>query len=191
MKSIKNRFCFHSLPRRKRLGIIVGGILLLIILRGLLRLLFFDAAQVPLPQDSRSEQNEQHAEDAAVNFATLLETGDLRIKFERVSSEHELSGSSISSILQDPKGFLWLGTDDGLNRYDGYTFTVYRHRPGDVTSIIHNDIHALLVDRSGKLWVGTPNGLDLFDEATEQFTHYRHDPQNPNSLKPSLHHGLT
>ena len=108
---------------------------------------------------------------------------DQRPEFERISVEHGLSQSSVVCILQDSKGFMWFGTQDGLNKYDGYDFTVYRHNPQDPDSLSHNIIQAIYEDRSGALWIGTwGGGLDRFDRDTERFTHFQHDPGDPNSL---------
>jgi signal transduction histidine kinase/ligand-binding sensor domain-containing protein/CheY-like chemotaxis protein len=78
---------------------------------------------------------------------------------------------------------MWFGTQDGLNKYDGYTFTLYRYNPQDSTSLSHSYIHTLFEDREGRLWVGTDEGgLSLFNAATETFTHYKHRPGVSNSL---------
>ncbi len=109
---------------------------------------------------------------------------DQPLKFEHLSVEHGLSNSEITSILQDSKGVLWFGTMLGLNRYDGYSFTVYKHDPDDPNSLISNFIlsAALCEDRSGVLWVGTSEGLNRFDREKETFARYQHNPDNPNSL---------
>ena len=81
-----------------------------------------------------------------------------RIKFEHISLEDGLSQSSVYSIVQDTKGFMWFATLDGLNKYDGYTITVYRNKTGDSTSISDNVINCLYVDPKelgGSLWIGT------------------------------------
>ena len=99
---------------------------------------------------------------------------DQPIKFEHISLEQGLSQSSVYCILQDNKGFMWFGTEDGLNKYDGYTFTHYRHIPGDPTSLSHNHIRAMIEDDQGTLWIGTDGGgLNAFDRDTEQFVRYQ------------------
>lgn len=103
--------------------------------------------------------------------------------FEHISTEQGLSQSSVSSFVQDEKGFLWIATQDGLNKYDGYNFTTYRHNPSDPTSLPDSHIRTLYKDKTGVLWVGTYNGgLNRFDRETGTFIHYRHDPDNPHSL---------
>ncbi len=89
-----------------------------------------------------------------------------------IDSSGGLSHNSVYSILQDQDGFLWIGTMDGLNRYDGYEFVTYRHDPDDPQSLSHNFIGTLLEDRSGNLWVGTPRGLNRLDRQNNTFTRY-------------------
>ena len=106
-----------------------------------------------------------------------------RILFDRLPSELGLSQNLISAILQDHKGFLWFGTKDGLNRFDGYKFTVYRHDPFDSTSLSDSYITALLEDRAGRIWVGTlRGGLNLFEREREIFHRSLPEAGNPNSL---------
>ncbi|MFH1000476.1 MAG: two-component regulator propeller domain-containing protein, partial [Bacteroidota bacterium] len=88
--------------------------------------------------------------------------------FEQISFEEGLSQSTISSIIQDEKGFLWFGTDDGLNRYDGQ-FTVYKSNVDDPNSIGANQIQCLTISPEGNLWIGTPSGLNLFKPEEEKF----------------------
>ncbi len=110
-------------------------------------------------------------------------TAGERLRFERLSVEQGLSQSDVFSILQDSQGFLWFGTEDGLNKYDGSSFTVLKHDPDTPNSLRDNWILAIFEDHLGYLWVGTLNGgLDRYDQKLDQFTHYRHDPNNPHSL---------
>ncbi len=86
-------------------------------------------------------------------------------------------------MAQDHQGFLWFATLDGLNRYDGYNFKIFRNDPDDRNSLSNNNLWSLLADRSGVLWVGTTGGgLDRFDPRSERFTHHRHDASDPQSL---------
>jgi len=103
-------------------------------------------------------------------------------RFERVSVEDGLSQSVVLAILQDQQGFMWFATQDGLNRYDGYQFTVYKHDPDDPTALSNNYVRTIYEDRSGELWVGTRSGLDRLDRTTGTFIHYQHDPSDPHSL---------
>jgi ligand-binding sensor domain-containing protein len=102
------------------------------------------------------------------------------LKFEHLTVKDGLSDNFIFSMLQDRKGFFWFGTLDGLNKYDGYSFTSYKYRPHDSTSISHNIIFKIWEDNQGLIWIGTAEGgICKFDPATEQFTSY-HPPQPKN-----------
>ncbi len=120
---------------------------------------------------------------AALSAQPLFEGPRDHIKFERLTVEQGLSQNTIQCLLQDRKGFLWFGTRDGLNRYDGYSFTVYKPDPQNAQSLSDNQIESLYEDRLGILWIGTLyGGLNRFDPATESFRHYKNDPQNPQSI---------
>jgi len=105
------------------------------------------------------------------------------IKFDHLSAENGLPQDHIFCILQDTKGFLWLGTETGLVRYDGYTFKIYEHNPEDTTSISSDIIKSIYQDNDGIFWIGTDGGgLCRFDPAIEKFQTIKHDPEDPNSL---------
>ncbi|MFQ5631020.1 MAG: two-component regulator propeller domain-containing protein, partial [bacterium] len=104
-------------------------------------------------------------------------------KFERISIEQGLSQSGITSIFQDSRGLLWFGTNAGLNKYDGYRFTVYKHSPNAPNSLSTNEVGTTVEDERGALWISTwGGGLNRFDPETEAFTHWKHDPDDPTSL---------
>lgn len=105
------------------------------------------------------------------------------LRFDRYGLEQGLSESAVKAIAQDSQGFVWIGTEDGLNRFDGYGFRVYRHDPEDYHSLSNNNITALATSRSGDLWIGTyGGGLEQYEHATDRFIHHRHDPNDANSL---------
>ena len=106
--------------------------------------------------------------------------GDIR--FGRITIEQGLSQNSVSCILRDSRGFMWFGTGEGLNKYDGYSFTHYLHIPEDPASISDGQINAICEGRSETLWIGTRQGLNRFDRKSERFAHYRYDSQNAQSL---------
>jgi ligand-binding sensor domain-containing protein/signal transduction histidine kinase len=97
------------------------------------------------------------------------------IRFTRLSTEDGLSQTKVSQIVQDDQGFMWFGSQYGLNRYDGYKFKVFKHEPGSTNSLSGVYIYSLFKDRSGTLWIGCDEFLDKFDPVTETFTHYRID----------------
>ena len=89
--------------------------------------------------------------------------------FKHFQVEDGLSNNTAICTLQDRLGFMWFGTKDGLNRFDGYTFKIYRHHPQDSSSIGNNSIWRLHEDEKGTLWVGTERGLYSYDHSTEKF----------------------
>ena len=111
--------------------------------------------------------------DGCKAFVCLLLAGGLtgslyaqqpNLHFEHITTEQGLLNNSIHCIFQDRAGFLWIGTQDGLHKYDGYRFTVYRHNPDEPNSLNNNRIHAIYEDQAGALWVGTGGGgLNRFD----------------------------
>ncbi|MEP5613429.1 MAG: two-component regulator propeller domain-containing protein, partial [Cyclobacteriaceae bacterium] len=119
----------------------------------------------------------------ALYFVWLNALGQERLNFENLTVEDGLSYSLVFEILKDNHGFMWFGTTDGLNKFDGHTFTVYQNIPGDSTSLPDNSVWALFEDSNGNLLVGTDGGgLSLYDRHTDTFTTFQNDPENPNSL---------
>ena len=89
----------------------------------------------------------------------------------------------IRSLVQDHKGFIWIGTNDGLNKFDGYNFKVYKNKAGVKGSLNNNIIWALLVDKNGVLYVGTDDGgLNVYDQENDSFVHFMHDPADESSI---------
>jgi signal transduction histidine kinase/ligand-binding sensor domain-containing protein/DNA-binding response OmpR family regulator len=129
-----------------RLRSIFKGVFLTLIWMGVFLPLF---AQVPAPSESNSS---------------------LPLKFAHYSSKNGLPQNSVLAIFQDKTGFIWMGTDDGLARFDGYQFQVFRHQPGNSSSIHNNVIRAIIADPSGNLWIGTEGGgISIFDPKNEVF----------------------
>ncbi len=108
------------------------------------------------------------------------------IRFTPLSTEKGLSESVVDHILQDDQGFIWFGTQDGLDRYDGYEFKIYKHE-ADNSGLSGGTVTALFKDGSGVLWVGEDQFLDRLDLVTQKITRYRSDPKNPNSLSGSVY----
>jgi signal transduction histidine kinase/ligand-binding sensor domain-containing protein len=101
----------------------------------------------------------------------VVEGGSAR--FTRLSTADGLSQTRVSQIVQDDRGFIWFGTQYGLDRYDGYDFKVFVHEAGRENSLAGAYVQSLFKDRSGMLWIGCNRTLDRFDPRTEIFTHYR------------------
>ena len=91
------------------------------------------------------------------------------VRFTHFSIEQGLSQATVQAIVQDHVGYLWFGTEEGLNRYDGYGFVVFKHDPLDPGSLPDNGISALYEDRRQRMWVGTQHGLSRYDPRTEKF----------------------
>lgn len=108
--------------------------------------------------------------------------------FTHLTIKDGLSQSTVEEILQDKKGFMWFGTNDGLNRYDGYNFTTYRYDPTDSNSISDNYIYKICEDDSGFLWIATNNGLNKYDPVTNKFTRFLNNPDDSASLSFNLVH---
>jgi signal transduction histidine kinase/ligand-binding sensor domain-containing protein/DNA-binding response OmpR family regulator len=117
------------------------------------------------------------------NWFAIQAIGQLR--FHRIGTQQGLSQSTVNKIFQDKKGFLWFATRDGLNKYDGYQFTVYRHIFNDPNSISNSAISCITEDVEGNLWVGTYNGgINKLDKNTGKFIHFKlsDDQKNIESL---------
>ncbi len=104
------------------------------------------------------------------------------LKFDQITIEQGLSQDIVRTIVQDHRGFMWFGTEDGLNRYDGYSITVYKHNPLDSNSISNNSITVLFKDSRGVLWIGTDGGLNQYDENRDAFVHLLSNPSDRTSL---------
>jgi len=95
------------------------------------------------------------------------------LPFQRFTTEDGLSQGTITAIVQDHRGFMWIGTQDGLNRFDGVEFKTYRHSSQDTSSLSSSWVTSLYEDRTHNLWVGTLRGLNRFDRRSESFVrHY-------------------
>ena len=106
-----------------------------------------------------------------------------QIRFERISTQKGLSDPNVMCITQDSRGFIWVGTRYGLNRYDGHQFKVYYSDPADSESLSNNYIQNIVEDSKGNLWIATSGGgINKFDRKKNSFKQYTHQPGNPNSI---------
>ena len=100
------------------------------------------------------------------------------IKFNHLTVEDGLSNNKVNTITQDKTGFIWFGTEDGLSRFDGYNFKVYRHDPSDSNTLSNNSIWALLEDRQGNIWIGTKDGkVNIFNPISEKINQITPQPK--------------
>ncbi|MGH8399715.1 MAG: ligand-binding sensor domain-containing protein, partial [Gammaproteobacteria bacterium] len=105
------------------------------------------------------------------------------LRFRHITLEDGLAQSSVQAIAQDRQGYMWFGTEDGLQRYDGYDFLTFRHDPEQSNSLAGDDVVSLAVGKHDELWIGTEEqGLDLLEPGSTRFVHYQHDPGNPATL---------
>lgn len=104
-------------------------------------------------------------------------------EFMNFNISHGLASNVAYAILEDRQGFIWIGTQDGLNRFDGYNYVVYRIGAEGSQFISHSGINVLMEDKEGFIWIGTEGGgLNCYDPETEKFWYFFHDPEDPESL---------
>lgn len=107
------------------------------------------------------------------------------LRFRQLTIDDGLSQSTVYDIEKDARGFMWFATEDGLNRYDGYEFKIFQHRPADSTSLPSATVLVLLTDRAGRLWVGTNSGLCRYNDSTESFQRFpiKNAPPGANDIR--------
>jgi Signal transduction histidine kinase len=119
-------------------------------------------------------------------LAAALQGQPPYLYFERLTTENGLSHNKINCFLQDTRGFIWIGTEDGLNRYDGRTFTIFRNEPGNAASLSGNIVTDIIEDKDQRLWIATADGgITRYDyrlAPAAQFKQYRHLPTDSNSI---------
>jgi signal transduction histidine kinase/CheY-like chemotaxis protein/ligand-binding sensor domain-containing protein len=106
-----------------------------------------------------------------------------RLTFEHLTSNEGLSQSNVLCIIQDSRGYMWFGTQDGLNKYDGYEVKVFRKDPSNANSLSNDYVKSVAEDKYGNLWIATwGSGINRYNRKTERFTHFQNDPKNPKSI---------
>jgi ligand-binding sensor domain-containing protein/DNA-binding response OmpR family regulator/nitrogen-specific signal transduction histidine kinase len=114
-------------------------------------------------------------------------TSASKISFNHLTVENGLSQSGVLSIAQDSMGFMWFGTKDGLNKFNGQTFEVFKHDEHNPASLSSSrNINTLLTDSKGKLWIGTQNGLNLYLPESNSFRHFVNDPNDQSTISNNI-----
>lgn len=120
-------------------------------------------------------------------FTSQIFAQSSNLEFERITTESGQSKGTINFVLKDKLGFMWLGTNNGLIRYDGYNFKEFKHDPTDSNSISGNQIWSIIQDKYGDLWIGTSGkGLNKYLYKEERFVHYFYNPYDSTSLGSDL-----
>ena len=114
--------------------------------------------------------------NVSTSYANMVEN----YNFKNITIEDGLSQSTVETIYQDSKGYIWIGTNDGLDRYNGYEFKYYKHDKDDKNSIPNNYIVDIIEDKKGYIWVSTINGLSRIDSDTDEIKNYYSDKNNGN-----------
>jgi signal transduction histidine kinase/ligand-binding sensor domain-containing protein len=116
-------------------------------------------------------------------FTGLLHSQTYRMEITPVLDKSGAPPSATFAIIEDRQGFIWFGTIDGLYRYDGFNYKIFRNEPENKNSLSNNTIRDLAIDKNGTIWIATQGGgLDAFDPVSESFTNYNHSGTNENEL---------
>jgi len=133
-------------------------------------------ADSPLPTTKSAAPSAAPTTASIATSTLFLPVVDAQgLQFSRLSTAQGLSQTRVAQIVQDDRGFMWFGTQYGLNRFDGYEFKVFVHEPGQTNSLSGAWVYSLFKDRKGILWIGCNQVLNRFDPSTEAFTHYHID----------------
>ena len=124
-----------------------------------------------------------HATGITTHALDLKSIQRRNLRFSYLNTDHGLSQNSVLDITQDHQGYIWIGTQEGLNRYDGHDIKIYERNAFDTTSLSHNWIWALMVDNKGDLWIGTDGGgINIYDSDTETFRTIRYAPGDESTI---------
>lgn len=124
-----------------------------------------------------------------ISICTLI-AQEQNIKFFHLDMKDGLSNNEVNTIFKDSKGFLWVGTLNGLNKYDGYRFKVYKSEVGDSATLGGNSISGIVEDNSGQIWIGTDDGVCKYNRDTETFTRLKPQNKNSDALRARFAHTL-
>ena len=106
-----------------------------------------------------------------INIFIIDSASSQDLKFSHITTEDGLSNNTVHCVYQDSRGFLWVGTDDGLNLYNGYEFTIFKLNAQDTNSLSSNSVFRILEDSKGRLWIAASSGIDIFNRETISFDH--------------------
>ncbi|GAB5380400.1 MAG: hypothetical protein Alis3KO_10520 [Aliiglaciecola sp.] len=117
-----------------------------------------------------------------VFYASWLKADSENVKFQRITLDQGLSQEYVVTAFQDSEGFMWFGTQEGLNRYDGYQFKVFTYSSRNKDSLSSDWIYSIAEPEKDTLWIGTRSGVNVFDKNSQTFSHYRHNPELSSSI---------
>jgi len=112
------------------------------------------------------------------------------LEFSHITEKDGLSNNTVRSIAQDAEGFIWFGTDNGLNRFDGYRIKQFHHQPADTNSLVNNQVMQIEPDKKNNLWISTTEGLSFFNRQKNYFVNFKHKDSDTLSLKNDHNNGL-
>lgn len=115
-------------------------------------------------------------------FSNHVKCYNTEFRFRHITSEQGLPYQEVEALLQDSKGYIWIGTRCGLSRYDGYSLTNYFHRDGHAKSLINNFIKKLFIDSKHRIWICTENGICRYQSLTDNFKCYKTPTQEVSSI---------
>lgn len=115
-------------------------------------------------------------------FCSMFAVNAQVVRVDLYNADNGLPQTHVNAIIQDSTGYLWIGTQDGLCRYDGYQFVTYTNNPLDTFSLCNNFIYSIADDGKGNLWIGTRFGLSRFEKSRGKFINYFANPNNPNTI---------
>jgi len=115
-------------------------------------------------------------------FVSMTDSRAVDLTFRQYQVENGLSSNTVYTLIQDSKGFIWMGTEDGLNRFDGYEFRIFRNNSREPASIISNHIYKLFEDAEGLLWIGTEKGVCTYDTRTEKISQMHQTTKNGETI---------
>ncbi len=122
------------------------------------------------------------------SFSSLAQTNEMI--FNHYTVDDGISQSSVSCILQDSEGYIWFGTQDGLNKFNGYSFERYYHNPLDSTSLSHGWVYSITEDNNGNIWIGTRGGISKYDKKKGVFEQIVAKPGDPHSIFSNVIYGI-